>query len=116
MKVQEVICNELNLPVINLPSSGQAISQAQTGSSLSNAETPDNQTRENGTGSDSAAGLPRATEAAKQPQTFSDSSSVLYHYRDMQRRQVEFIKRRVLLLEKGLHAEEVNEYLVNHYI
>lgn len=40
-------------------------------------------------------------------------SSSLLNYRDMQRRQVEFIKKRVLLLEKGLAAEYQKEYFVS---
>ncbi|KAJ0029973.1 hypothetical protein Pint_12488 [Pistacia integerrima] len=110
LRVQEVICQELNLPFINLPVPGQSSSQSQNGANTSNTETLGNQTQGNGTGSDSAAdGVQGTTDAANQSQQYQDSS-ILYHFRDMQRRQVEFIKKRVLLLEKGLNAEYQKEY------
>lgn len=113
LRVQEVICQELNLPFINLPVPGQSSSQLQNGANTSNTETLGNQTQGNGTGSDSAAdGVQGTTDAANQSQQYQDSS-ILYHFRDMQRRQVEFIKKRVLLLEKGLNAEYQKEYFVS---
>lgn len=107
LKVQEVICQELNLPFINLPAPG-ASSQAPNGANSANPEALEMQG--NSTGNDSAAaGVQGTTDAANQAQVYQDSS-VLYHFRDMQRRQVEFIKKRVLLLEKGLNAEYQKEY------
>ncbi|KAH9760404.1 CHD3-type chromatin-remodeling factor PICKLE [Citrus sinensis] len=107
LKVQEVICQELNLPFINLPVPG-ASSQAPNGANSANPEAL--QMQGNSTGNDSAAaGVQGTTDAANQAQVYQDSS-VLYHFRDMQRRQVEFIKKRVLLLEKGLNAEYQKEY------
>ncbi|KAL9439940.1 hypothetical protein AB3S75_018747 [Citrus x aurantiifolia] len=92
LKVQEVICQELNLPFINLPVPG-ASSQAPNGANSSNPEAL--QMQGNSTGNDSAAaGVQGTTDAANQAQ----------------RRQVEFIKKRVLLLEKGLNAEYQKEY------
>lgn len=113
LKIQELICQELNLPVINLPAPGQVGSQAQNGANLTNAEVPNSQSKENG-GSDIAAdGAQGSGDATRnQAQLYSDSS-ILYHFRDMQRRQVEFIKKRVLLLEKGLNAEYQKEYFVS---
>ncbi|XP_061365248.1 CHD3-type chromatin-remodeling factor PICKLE isoform X2 [Gastrolobium bilobum] len=109
LKIQEVICKELNLPFINLPVPGQVGSQAQNGANLTNAEVPSNQSGENG-GSDIAAdGAQGSGDARNQAPLYQDSS-ILYHFRDMQRRQVEFIKKRVLLLEKGLNAEYQKEY------
>ncbi|KDO67496.1 hypothetical protein CISIN_1g000482mg [Citrus sinensis] len=109
LKVQEVICQELNLPFINLPVPG-ASSQAPNGANSANPEAL--QMQGNSTGNDSAAaGVQGTTDAANQAQVYQDSS-VLYHFRDMQRRQVEFIKKRVLLLEKGLNAEYQKEYFV----
>ncbi|KAL5785967.1 hypothetical protein ACOSQ2_008359 [Xanthoceras sorbifolium] len=105
LRVQELICQELNLPFINLPVPGQASSQAQSGSNMASVETVSNQIQANGNGNDSVPdGAQGTTNAANQAQSYQDSS-ILYHFRDMQRRQVEFIKKRVLLLEKGLTAE-----------
>ncbi|XP_027356637.1 CHD3-type chromatin-remodeling factor PICKLE isoform X2 [Abrus precatorius] len=109
LKIQEVICQELNLPFINLPVQGQVGSQAQNGANLTNAEVPSNQSRENGGGDITADGAQGSGDARNQAQLYQDSS-ILYHFRDMQRRQVEFIKKRVLLLEKGLNAEYQKEY------
>ncbi|XP_048331491.2 CHD3-type chromatin-remodeling factor PICKLE isoform X2 [Ziziphus jujuba] len=106
LRIQEVICQELNLPFISLPVANQTGSQAQNGSNAATTEAP----KENGSGNDIATDIPQGTtDAANQSQMYQDSS-ILYHFRDMQRRQVEFIKKRVLLLEKGLNAEYQKEY------
>lgn len=55
-----------------------------------------------------------ATDASNRAQLYQDSS-VLYHFREMQRRQVEFIKKRVLLLEKALNTEYQKEYFVSSF-
>lgn len=119
LRLQEVICQELNLPFINLPVPGQANSQAQNGARTANAEGPGNHASENGTGSDIGANVAQGTsDAANQPQLYQDSS-VLYQFRDMQRRQVEFIKKRVLLLEKGNNvdlAKEQASYDISWYL
>jgi len=112
LKIQEVICQELNLPFINLPVPGQVGSQAQNGANLTNAEVPNSQSRENGGSDIPADGAQGSGDARNQAQLYQDSS-ILYHFRDMQRRQVEFIKKRVLLLEKGLNAEYQKEYFVS---
>lgn len=129
LRVQELICQELNLPFINLPVQGG--SQAQVtgagGSQEQTSGTGGSQTQDaaniastvttisnnlkttvgvNGLGADAVQG---ATDAINRPQLYQDSSSVLYHFREMQRRQVEFIKKRVLLLEKALNAEYQKE-------
>ncbi|KAG6739227.1 hypothetical protein POTOM_056818 [Populus tomentosa] len=112
LKVQEIICKELNLPFIRLPVLGQAASQAQNGSTsnMDNAEAPSTQAQANGTGNVAAADVAHGTaDVANQAQLYQDSS-ILFHFRDMQRRQVEFIKKRVLLLERGLYAEYQKEY------
>ncbi|XP_008377664.3 CHD3-type chromatin-remodeling factor PICKLE isoform X3 [Malus domestica] len=116
LRLQEVICQELNLPFINLPLPGQVNTQAQNGEKATNGEGPSNHASENGSGSDIGANVSQGTsDAVNQPQLFHNSS-VLFQYRDMQRRQVEFIKKRVLLLEKGnvseLIAEEYGEATV----
>lgn len=112
LKIQELICQELNLPTINLPLPGQVGSQAQNGANLTSAEVPANQSRENGGSDITADGAQGSGDAKNQPQLYQDSS-ILYHFRDMQRRQVEFVKKRVLLLEKGLNAEYQKEYFVS---
>lgn len=112
LKIQEVICQELNLPFINLPVPGQVGSQPQNGANLTNAEVPNSQSRENGGSDIPADGAQGSGDARNQAQLYQDSS-ILYHFRDMQRRQVEFIKKRVLLLEKGLNAEYQKEYFVS---
>lgn len=42
-------------------------------------------------------------------------SSLLYHFREMQRRQVEFIRKRVMLLENAINAEYQREVVVSHH-
>ncbi|KAJ9167671.1 hypothetical protein P3X46_019285 [Hevea brasiliensis] len=112
LRIQEIIFQELNLPSINLPVQGQASSQAQNGVNTVTVEAPSTQVQGNGNGTnndmatDVAQGM---TDVANQPQLYQDSP-IIYHFRDMQRRQVEFIKKRVLLLEKGLNAEYQKEY------
>ena len=113
LRIQEVMCQELNLPFINLPVQGQAGSQVQTGANATNVEQTGNQTRGNGSGNDVGGEVAQGgTDAVNQAQLHQDSS-ILYHFRDMQRRQVEYIKKRVVLLEKGLNAEYLKEYYVS---
>lgn len=110
-----MICLELNLPVINLPVPGQTGSLVQNGGSTSNTEATGSESREkeNGGGNDAASDVQGGgTDTANQSQLYQDSS-IYYHFRDMQRRQVEFVKKRVLLLEKGLNAEYQKEYFVS---
>ncbi|KAL6502117.1 hypothetical protein OROGR_027250 [Orobanche gracilis] len=143
MKIQDLICQELNLPFMSTPGGPGApgqnpasvISQAQVhpsgpsqaqvsafgvsqphiptpGSSDSqnginweHVEAPGNQAKGITCGNDVGADVAHgATNSTGRTQIGPDQS-VLYHFREMQRRQVEFIKKRVLLLEKGLIAE-----------
>lgn len=114
MRVQELICQELNLPFINLPVPNHAGSQTQSGEIPATTEAPHSPPKENGNGNDGTAdALPGTTDTGNQSHMYQDGS-VWYHYRDMQKRQVEFIKKRVLLLEKGLNAEYQKEYFVSH--
>ncbi|CAL5332035.1 unnamed protein product [Camellia sinensis] len=107
LKVQEVICHELNLPVVTLPMPGA--SQSQDGANVVSAETPMNETKATVVGNDLAVDAAnRAPDAANRSQLFQDSSS-LYHYREMQRKQVEFIKKKVLFREKLLNTEYQKE-------
>lgn len=111
LRVQEVICQELNLPFITLPVPGA--SQAQDAANIAATGTPANQTTGIGVGTNSAAEAAQgAPEAANRTQLYPDSST-LYHFREMQRRQVEFVKKRVLLLEKALNAELQKEVFVS---
>ncbi|OIV96461.1 hypothetical protein TanjilG_07853 [Lupinus angustifolius] len=109
LTIQEVICKELNLPLVTLPVPGHVGSRAQNGPNLANVEGPPSQSRENCETDIAADGAQGSADAKNQAQLYQDSL-VLYHFRDMQRRLVEFIKKRVLLLEKGLNAEYQKEY------
>lgn len=105
-----MICQEQNLPFINFPVPGGA--PAPDGTHTANAEAPGQQTKGTGSGIDLAPdGTQGAADASNRQQLYQDSS-VLYHFREMQRRQVEFIKKRVLLLEKALNTEYQKEYFV----
>lgn len=64
----------------------------------------------NGSGPEVAQVTPDGTNGS---QTYQDPS-VLSHFREMQRRQVEFIKKRVLLLEKALNLEYHNVVSVSY--
>ncbi|KAK9280656.1 hypothetical protein L1049_014353 [Liquidambar formosana] len=111
LKIQEVICQEQNLPFINLSVPGG--SQVQDSTNTVNAETSGNQLSGTGGGNDIAADVAQgASDVANRAQQYQESS-ILYHFREMQRKQVEFIKKRVLLLEKGLNAEYQKEYFAD---
>ena len=111
MKIQELICQELNLPFIILPVPSQAGSQPQSSANPTAAETFGIPSKENGSGNEGKADVaPGTADATTQPQSFQE---VMSQYRDMQRRQVEFIKKRVLLLEKGLNAECEKDFFVS---
>ncbi|KAL8214582.1 hypothetical protein R6Q57_004031 [Mikania cordata] len=90
LRVLEVICQELNLSSgnLSLPGVSQPQFAASAGGNL------DGQTMASG----------------GQPQDPGASNNALYHFREMQRRVVEFVKKRVMLLEKGLNAEYQKEY------
>ncbi|KAI6678741.1 hypothetical protein NL676_039537, partial [Syzygium grande] len=112
LRLQEVICQELNLPFINVPIPGQVPVQPQNVANSADATSSNNQPRGNGNGNGNDPPVnvsQRVTETATQGQVYQDSN-LLYHYRDTQRRQVEFIKKRVLLLEKGLNTEYQRDY------
>ncbi|KAH6757889.1 chromatin remodeling factor CHD3 [Perilla frutescens var. hirtella] len=149
LRIQEVICQELNLPFITAPAQGApqvqnvssgtfqpqfppsgtsqaqasatsgvsqphvpapGVSQSQNGVKSEHVEAPGNEAKGTAAGSESAADVAHGTtDAAARPQPFQDQS-MMYHFREMQRRQVEFIKKRVLLLEKGLNAELQKQY------
>ncbi|KAK7260935.1 hypothetical protein RIF29_27236 [Crotalaria pallida] len=135
LKIQEVICQELSITPLKLPVPGQVCAQVQDNANMINVEPTCHQSREDGRGdisadvatitnaestcnlsrenskSDIAAdgGAQGSGDARNQAPQFQ-LSSTLYHHRDVQRRQIEFVKRRVLLLEKGINAEYQKEY------
>lgn len=100
LQFQELVSQELNLPVINLAGI-IGNNPNQSGSPMMNVEptgdTPKDAVGENGPTSESPSGG-------------ADAATLLYQYREAQRRQVEFIKKRVLVLEKGLNAECQKDY------
>ncbi|KAL9230296.1 hypothetical protein vseg_005669 [Gypsophila vaccaria] len=94
MRIQEVICQELNLPMVNLAS--LVASQPQVGSAKVIEEPSNSSPKET---------VSQSHPAADTTTGGADAATLLYQYKEMQRRQVEFVKKRVLLLEKGLYAE-----------
>ncbi|KAL3497299.1 hypothetical protein ACH5RR_040031, partial [Cinchona calisaya] len=137
LRIQEVICKELNLPFINIPAPGASQSQlggsgapqttpftaaevsqahvsdpgaqAQNGVNNTSAEMLTNHVKETSMGNDNGSGVAHGMSDSGNHAQFYQDSSILYHFREMQRRQVEFIKKRVLLLEKALNAEYQKE-------
>lgn len=110
----ELICKEQNLPFITFPVPGQANTQTNDGANTVNTDISGNQSNNNGHGNELASGTPSqgVMDAANQAQIYQDSS-MLYHFRETQRKQVEFIKKRVLLLEKALTREYQKVYFVS---
>ncbi|XP_019447576.1 PREDICTED: CHD3-type chromatin-remodeling factor PICKLE-like isoform X1 [Lupinus angustifolius] len=134
LKIQEVICQEMNIPIVKIPVPGQVGAQVQNNTNVINLESSGNQSRENGQGDIAADGanITNADSTYNQSRENGESgiaadgaqgsggtknqtqllqeTSMLYQYRDMQRKQIEFVKRRVQLLEKGVNAEYQKEY------
>ncbi|KAF3663130.1 Golgi SNAP receptor complex member 1-1 [Capsicum annuum] len=134
LRIQEVVCKELNLPSISLPVPGatqpqvppapgasqplptSGVSQAQVsapgvhqapnGVNTANAGTTGNQVKAaDETNHEHSHGT---SDPSNRTQLYQDSS-LLYHLREMQRRQVEFIRKRVMLLENAINAEYQRE-------
>ncbi|PHT45769.1 CHD3-type chromatin-remodeling factor PICKLE [Capsicum baccatum] len=134
LRIQEVVCKELNLPSISLPVPGASqpqvppapgasqplptsgVSQAQVsapgvhqapnGVNTANAGTTGNQVKAaDETNHEHSHGT---SDPSNRTQLYQDSS-LLYHLREMQRRQVEFIRKRVMLLENAINAEYQRE-------
>ncbi|KAG4931365.1 hypothetical protein JHK86_048326 [Glycine max] len=124
LKIQEVITQELNISFTKLPVHGQVCSQvynsanmtnvesscnpsaetdksdiADDGANMTNVQSSCNQSKESGVSNIAAEGAHGSGDSGNQAQ-----------FRDMQRRHIEFIKKRFLLLEKGLNAEYQKEY------
>lgn len=96
--IQELICKELNFPHISLSAAEQAGLQGQNGSGSSNLGAQNH-----------GGGVTVNSNASP-----ADAGQVnsMFYYRDMQRRLVEFVKKRVLLLEKALNYEYAEDYYV----
>ncbi|OVA08625.1 SNF2-related [Macleaya cordata] len=109
LHIQEIICQEQNLPFINISSSGG--SQMHDGAHTVNHEAAsNNQLTGTGGRTESRSDVAQGTsENANRIQVYQDPS-MFYNFREMQRRLVEFIKKRVLLLEKALNAEYQKEF------
>ncbi|CAN4097907.1 unnamed protein product [Withania somnifera] len=134
LRIQEVVCKELNLPSISLPVPGASqpqvppapgdsqallasgVSQAQVsapgvyqapnGVNTADAGTTGNQVKvADETNHEVSHGT---SDPSNRTQLYPDSS-LLYHFREMQRRQVEFIRKRVMLLENAINAEYQRE-------
>ncbi|OIT02582.1 chd3-type chromatin-remodeling factor pickle, partial [Nicotiana attenuata] len=134
LRIQEVVCKELNLPSISLPVPGTSqpqvppapgasqalpasgVSQAQVsapgiyqapnGVNTANAGTVGNQVKD---ADGSTHEVSHGTSDPSNRTQLHQDSSLLYHFREMQRRQVEFIRKRVMLLENAINAEYQRE-------
>lgn len=139
LRIQEVVCKELNLPSISLPVPGTSqpqvppapgasqalpasgVSQAQVsapgvyqapnGVNTANAGTVGNQVKD---ADGSTHEVSHGTSDPSNRTQLHQDSSLLYHFREMQRRQVEFIRKRVMLLENAINAEYQREVVVSH--
>lgn len=104
LQIQEIICQEQNLLVMNFPNPAGTQGQDSTNTATAKA------TSATGGGNETASDVERGvTDTATQAQLYQESS-ILNHFREMQRKQVEFIKKRVLLLEKAHNAEYQKVY------
>lgn len=141
LRIQDIICKELNLPIINLPVAGGSqpqvppapgpsqelpafavpqaqftvpgASQAPPGVNSANAGSVGGQVKATGDGNNYGAEVSQGTSDPSNRQVTQDSSS-MYQFREMQRRQVEFIRKRVMLLENAINAEYQREVVVSH--
>ncbi|KAF9614280.1 hypothetical protein IFM89_017081 [Coptis chinensis] len=107
LHIQHVICQEQNLSVLN----GSAGAQLHDNAHMANHEdTSVSQLKETGGVSDCGSDVGQGTtENANRTQSYQEASNIC-NFREMQRRLVEFIKKRVLLLEKALNAEYQKEF------
>lgn len=127
----------MNISFINLPVPGQVDSQVHNGANMTNVVSTCSQSGENGrskitadganmTNVQSAFNQPRENSASdmavdgaqgssdgRNQEQLCQESSILCQFREMQRRQIDFIKKRVSLLEKCLNDEYQKEYFVS---
>ncbi|XP_073223963.1 CHD3-type chromatin-remodeling factor PICKLE isoform X2 [Cicer arietinum] len=104
LNIQTVICQELNIPFIDFPVQGQVGSQGQNGANNTNVESPCNQFRENSGCGMADDGSHGSSDARNQEKLYQDQ------FGEMQRRHIDFIKKRLLLLENCLNDEYQKEY------
>ncbi|XP_027939210.1 CHD3-type chromatin-remodeling factor PICKLE isoform X1 [Vigna unguiculata] len=106
LKIQKVICEELNIAVADIPVELQCNSRVFNGPNITNVEScsSSNQSKQSEMRSSSNLG-----KHAKSNMDFF----LLDQHRKMQRAQILFIKRRFRLLEEGLLVEFQNRYLRN---
>ncbi|MCI04598.1 CHD3-type chromatin-remodeling factor PICKLE-like, partial [Trifolium medium] len=97
------------MPLINLPVRGQVGSEAKNGVNMTNMESTCNQSTENSVNVMEVNGERGSCDAGNQ-EKLGQESSMICQFRNMHRRQVEFIKKRFLLLEKLLNEECAKEY------
>ncbi|XP_031482496.1 CHD3-type chromatin-remodeling factor PICKLE [Nymphaea colorata] len=101
--IQEIVCQEQNLPYLNSSTMGNVL--GQEGAHFPNSGV----TKANGPGVVSEAAMEDIQENTKgnqlQQESYVLSESQIIHFREVQRRLVEFVKKRVILLEKALSLE-----------
>ncbi|KAL5071495.1 hypothetical protein RYX36_022382 [Vicia faba] len=103
-----VICEELNIPFINIPLE-QVGSHMPNGANTTNAESTSNQSRQNSGSVMAVKGAHGSCDTGNQEKLHQESSK-LCQFREMQRKQTEFVKKRFLLLEKCINSEYQKEY------
>ncbi|KAK7377174.1 hypothetical protein VNO80_02594 [Phaseolus coccineus] len=101
LKIQKVICQELNIPVVDVPLQLQSDSRVHNSPNMTNVQSSFFQSKKSGACGSSRRG--KKVPAYRKP-------VVCQEYRQMQKAQMEFIKRRFRLLENGLNAECQKEY------
>lgn len=115
LNLQKVICQELNIPVLqsdvtnvqsSCPPSGENVRSdiAADGANMTNVESSFTKSKKSVSRGSS--------HRRKQVQAFR-KSVVGHDYKQIQKAQTEFIKKRFRLLEKGLNAECQKEYYVS---
>ncbi|XP_045799661.1 CHD3-type chromatin-remodeling factor PICKLE-like [Trifolium pratense] len=109
LNIQTLICQELNMPFINLPVCGQVGNQVKNGANMTNMESTSNQSTENSVSVMEVNGEQGSCVAGNQEKLDQESSMMISQFRNMHRRQNEFIKKRILLLEKLLSLETCTE-------
>ncbi|CAN6459733.1 unnamed protein product [Victoria cruziana] len=101
--IQEIVCQEQNLPYLNSSTMGNVLGQEGAYFPNSGAN------KVNGPGIVSEAAVEDIQENTKGNQlpqeSYMMSDSQIIHFREVQRRLVEFVKKRVILLEKALSLE-----------
>lgn len=110
--IQEIVCQEQNLPYLNSSTMGNVLGQEGAYFPNSGAN------KVNGPGIVSEAAVEDIQENTKGNQlpqeSYMMSDSQIIHFREVQRRLVEFVKKRVILLEKALSLEYQKTLFVSY--